>query len=70
MTVLTVKAVNKDKKHKKFLQAIIFVIYCDFLMVDQIFLSPKVKRSVIITIYYIRVASRVAKRLELRILGK
>ena len=70
MTVLTVKAVNKDKKQKKFLQAIIFVIYCDFLMVDQIFLSPKVKRSVIITIYYIRVASRVAKRLELRILGK
>ena len=70
MTVLTVKAVNKDKKQKKFLQAIIFIIYCDFLMVDQIFLSPKVKRSVIITIYYIRVASRVAKRLELRILGK
>ena len=66
MTVLTVKAVNKDKKQKKFLQAIIFIIYCDFLMVDQIFLSPKVKRSVIITIYYIRVASRVAKRLELR----
>ena len=70
MTVLTVKAVNKDKKQKKFLQAITFIIYCDFLMVDQIFLSPKVKRSVIITIYYIRVASRVAKRLELRILGK
>ena len=44
-----VKAVNKDKKQIKMLQTILFVIFWDVLMVDQIFLSPEVKRSVIIS---------------------
>ena len=44
-----VKAVNKDKKQIKILQTILFMIFWDVLMVDQIFLSPEVKRSLIIS---------------------
>ena len=33
----------------KILQAIIFVIWLDFLMIDQIFPSPQVERCMIIT---------------------
>ena len=43
-----------------------FIIFCDFLMIEQIFLSAQVKPSVIITkkTWYIRVASQVVERLE------
>ena len=35
--------------HKMKRSTIIFIIFCDFLMFHQIFLSPKVKRCAIIT---------------------
>ena len=43
-----------------------FIIFRDLLMVDQISLSPQVKRSLIISnkLVYIRVASRVTERLK------
>ena len=34
---------------KKILQTIIFIIFCDSLMMDQSFLSPQVKRCAIMT---------------------
>ena len=44
-----------------------FIIFWDFLMVEQIFLSPQVKRSVILVImWYIQVTLRVAQE---RVLG-
>ena len=44
-----------------------FIIFWDFLMVEQIFLSPQVKRSVILVIlWYIQVTLRVAQQ---RVLG-
>ena len=45
---LTIKTVHKEiKKQKKILQAIMFIIFWDFLVVGQIFLSPRVKWRVI-----------------------
>ena len=44
-----------------------FIIFWDYLMVEQIFLSPQVKRSVILVIlWYIQVTLRVAQQ---RVLG-
>ena len=41
---LTIKAVNKYIKSKKnILQTTMFTIFWDFLIVEQIFLSPQVK---------------------------
>ena len=42
-----------------------FIIFWNFLMVEQVFISPQVKRSVIIGInWYIPVVSHVVKRLK------
>ena len=50
MTVLTHLVVNKNiKRKKKEFQIISFIIFSDFLMFNQIFLSPQVKRWAIIT---------------------
>ena len=42
MTVLTIKFVKKDKKQKQVLQSIMFIIFWNFLMAEQISLSPQV----------------------------
>ena len=57
---------------KKILQTIIVTIFWDFLMFDQIFLSPQVKRSVIISNKYgtYELPYKLQNDLRLRILGK
>ena len=40
------------------LPKIMFIIFCDFLMVEQIFLSPQMKRSVIISNELVHTTSR------------
>ena len=42
---LTVKAVNKHEKQNKVLRAMVFIMLWDFLVLDQILISPQVKRS-------------------------
>ena len=59
---LTIEAVNKDKKQKKILQTIMFIIFWEFLMVEQIFLSWQVKQNVIIS-------NKLWNNLRLSILG-
>ena len=49
MTLLTIGAVNKDKKQKNFLQTIKVIIFLDFLIFYKIFLSSQMKLSVIIS---------------------
>ena len=46
------------------MQAIIFIIFWEFLMVVQFFLLPQVKRLLLEINWYILVAARVAERLK------
>ena len=52
--------------HNQIITTIIDIIFWDFLILYQIFFSPQVKQSVIISKkkWYIRVASRVAEQLK------
>ena len=52
--------------HNQITTTIIDIIFWDFLILYQIFFSPQVKQSVIISKkkWYIRVASRVAEQLK------
>ena len=48
----TIKAVNngiKDKRQNRILERIMFIIFWDLLMAKQMFLSPQVKWSIIIS---------------------
>ena len=40
---------SRYKKQRKILQTIMFIIFWDFLMIEEIFRSPQMKRSVIIS---------------------
>ena len=61
----------KDVRHNCFLKisTLTLIIFCDFLMVEQIFLSPQVKRSVIITDKLIYTSYRASKNYDLKKLG-
>ena len=52
--------------HNQIITTIIDIIFWDFLILYQIFFSPQVKQSVIISKkkWYIQVASRVAEQLK------
>ena len=52
--------------HNQIITTIIDIIFWDFLILYQIFFSPQVKQSVIISKkkWYIRVVSRVAEQLK------
>ena len=56
---------------KKILQTMIFIIFWDFLMFYQIFLSPQVKRLAIITYKYsiYELTHELPNDLRLRMLG-
>ena len=69
---LTIWAVNKDIKAKENFQTIMVIIFWDFTLFDQIFLSSQEKRSLIISnkhgIY--QLPHDFPNNLKLQILGK
>ena len=49
--MLTIAGVTKDRKRrKKVLQTIMVILLSEFLIIDQIFLLPQLKLSVVISI--------------------
>ena len=50
--ILTIRAVSKDMKTKKILQTIMFIVFWDFAMFDQIFLWLLLKKSIIYSSKY------------------
>ena len=71
MTVLTKLAVNKNMKAKKNLHTTTCIIFWDYAMFYEIFLSPKVKRCEIITYKHgiYKMPHEFPNDLRLRILG-